>query len=216
MSILDDIDVALDTGTNFVTRNKIFDVLFDDMIKQYEHAININRGLYPHLYPHNNFIHLSKEGCIRQIVAQARHAFSSVKMYELLDNFGLDIDELKTFLDSKYMYYIPHVRSYNVELGTSLDFNTNIAEVFEYLNNPEFVTRSYFEYSGYCNRYRGIRGYDDRWEEPYTYDIYNTPEYNYFAESFRKQVLGLELIINGVFWTEFKEYIENKPYKWYD
>ena len=212
MSILDDMDATLDKGTIFSTRNKIFDVLFDEMIKQYEHVNTVNSCLYPH----NNFIHLSKEGCIKQIVAQTRHAFSSVKMYELLDNFGLDIDELKTFLDSKYMYYVPHVRLYNAEFGTSLDFNNNIDEVFEYLNNPEFVTRSYFEYSGYCNRYRGIRGYDDRWGEPYTYDIYNTSEYNYFAESFRKQILGLDLIISGVFWTEFKEYIENKPYKWYD
>ena len=210
MSILDDIDVALDNGTNFVTRNKIFDVLFDDMIKLYEQTKTVNS-----LYPHNNFIHLSKEGCIRQIISQARHAFSFVKIYELLDNFGLDMDELKTFLNSKYMDYVPHVCSYNTEFGPSLDFNNNITVVFEYLNNPEFVTRAYFEYSGYCNRYRGIRRYDDRWEEPYTYDIYNTPEYNYFAESFRKQILGLDLIINNVFWTEFKEYIENKPYKWY-
>ena len=127
MSILDDIDATLDKGTIFSARNKIFDVLFDDMIKQYEHAKTVNS-----LYPHNNFIHLSKEGCIKQIVAQTRHAFSSVKMYELLDNFGLDIDELKTFLDSKYMYYVPHVRSYSTEFGTSLDFNNNITVVFEY------------------------------------------------------------------------------------
>ena len=209
MSILDDMDVALDKGTNFATRNKIFDVLFDDMIKLYEQSKTVNS-----LYPHNNFIHLSKEGCIKQIISQARHTFPCIKMYELLDNFGLDIDELKTFLDSKYMSYIPNVRSYSTEFGTSLDFNNNIAVVFEYLNNPEFVTRSYFEYSGYCNRYRCVREYDDRWETP-IYDIYHTPEYNYFAESFRKQILGLDLIINSVFWTEFKEYIENKPYKWY-
>ena len=209
MSILADMDVALDKGTNFAIRNKIFDVLFYDMIKLYEQYKTVNN-----LYPHNNFIHLSKEGCIKQIVAQTRHAFSSVKMYELLDNFGLDIDELKTFIDSKYMYYVPHVSSYNTEFGTSLDFNNNITVVFEYLNNPEFVTRSYFEYSGYCNRYRGIRKCDNEWKTP-IYDIYHTPEYNYFAESFRKQILGLDLIINSVFWTEFKEYIENKPYKWY-
>ena len=210
MSILANMDVALDNGTNFATRNKIFDVLFDDMIKLYEQTKTVNS-----LYPHNNFIHLSKEVCIKQIISQAKHTFSSVKMYELLDNFGLDMDELKTFLDSKYMYYIPNVRSYSIEFGTSIDFNNNITVVLEYLNNPEFVTRAYFEYSGYCVRNRGIRECDDRWKAP-IYDIYHTPEYNYFAESFRKQILGLELIINGVFWTEFKEYIENKPYKWYD
>ena len=210
MSILADMDVALDKGTNFATRNKIFDVLFDDMIKLYEQSKTFNN-----LDPHNYFIHLSKEGCIKQIISQAKHTFSSVKMYELLDNFGLDMDELKTFLDSNYISYVPNVRSHNIELGTSLDFNNNITVVFEYLNNPEFVTRAYFEYSGYCVHHRYVREYEDRWNTP-IYDIYHTPEYNYFAESFRKQVLGLELIINGVFWTEFKEYIENKPYKWYN
>jgi hypothetical protein len=188
MSILNDLETTLDNGTNYVTRNKIFDVLFDDMVK----LLNCDLETRNSQSPFSRFVFFNKESYINRIKSSAKQSFSMVRLYELLNHFGLSDNELKLFLNSDYIHiYQTEYRAYDMEYGTSIDFNSDIDLIYQYLENPEAVAKWYAQYAhiDFCKK---------------------------FARAFRKQILSLNVIVNDIFWNEFSEYISNKPLEWYD
>jgi hypothetical protein len=191
MSILNDLETTLDNGTNYATRNKIFDVLFDDMVK----VINNNsvtgityQGHHISIQGTSNAnggysFFLGKDSYLRHLKVKAKESFSMVRLYELTDHFGLSNNELKLFLESDYIHiYQTNYRAYDMEFGTCIDFNSDIDLIYQYLENPEAVEKLYAKYA-------------------------HIDYYENFACSFRKQILSLSVIVNDKFWTEFSEYI---------
>lgn len=198
MSLLTDIETTFDNGTIFSTRNKIFDVLFNDILVL------------------SNDPYLS----IRHLILLAKKTFSMVKAYELIDKFGVELHELKLLFSSDYIVYstfhnINNSRLYRVygnDIGTCIDFNIDKKTILEYLENPSIVTQSYYNY---CHS----RKIYDRRDAP-IYNIYDNsspeyPEYNYFANLFKKQILDFNIVISEKFWEEFEEYAKDKIISWY-
>lgn len=191
MSLLADIETTFDNGTVLSTRNKIFDVLFNDMLVL------------------SNDPYLS----IRHLILLSKKTFSMVKAYELIDKFGVELNELKLFFNSGYIVYstFHNLNSivYRNDIGTCIDFNIDMKTILEYLENPSVVTQSYYNYCYSQKIY-------DRRDEP-IYDN-NSPEclaYNYFAQLFKKQILDFNIIISEKFWEEFNEYAKDKIASWY-
>ena len=222
MSILNDLETTLDNGTNYVTKTKIFDIIFDDMVKVLSNESAITGISYQgHHFPIQGTSNangwgysffMGKDSYLRHLKAKAKDAFSMVRLYELSDHFGLSNNELKLFLESDYIHiYQTEYRAYDMEYGTSIDFNSDMDLLYQYLENPEIITQSYYNY---CYS----RKVDNRRDTP-IHNIYdhNSSDYHYFARSFRKQILSLNVIVNDRFWTEFSEYISKKPLvEWYD
>lgn len=190
MSILNDLETTLDNGTILSARNKIFDVLFNDMLVL------------------SNDPYLS----IRHLILLAKKTFSMVKAYELIDKFEVELHELKLLFSSDYIVYstfhnINNSRLYRVygnDIGTCIDFNIDKKTILEYLENPSVVTQSYYNY---CHS----REIYERRDVP-VYNIYDnsSPEYNYFANLFKKQILNFNIVISEKFWEEFSEYAKDK------
>jgi hypothetical protein len=202
MSILNDLETSLDNGTNYVTKTKIFDVLFDDMVKAMSNESSITGIAYQgHHFPIQGTsnanggysLFMGKDSYLRHLIHKAKQSFSMVRLYELSDHFGLSNNEIKLFLESDYIHiYQTEYRAYDMEYGTSIDFNSYIDLLFQYLENPETIAKCYAHYAHieFCS---------------------------HFARAFRKQILSLNVIVNDRFWTEFSEYIRNKPLvEWYD
>ena len=128
MSLLADIETTFDNGTILSTRNKIFNVLFNDMLVL------------------SNDPYLS----IRHLILLAKKTFSMVKAYELVDKFEVELHELKLFIKSGYIVYSTFhnidSRVYGNDIGTCIDFNLDIKTILEYLENPSVVTQSYYNY----------------------------------------------------------------------
>ena len=198
MSLLADIETTFDNGTILSTRNKIFDVLFNDMLVL------------------SNDPYLS----IRHLILLAKKTFSMVKAYELIDKFGVELHELKLLFSSDYIVYstfhnINNSRLYRVygnDIGTCIDFNIDKKNILEYLENPSIVTQSYYNY---CHSQKIY----DRRDTP-IYNIYDNSspeylEYNYFANLFKKQILDFNIVISAKFWEEFEEYAKDKIISWY-
>jgi hypothetical protein len=219
MSILNDLEKTLDNGTNYASRNKIFDVLFDDMVKAMSNESSITGISYQgHHFPIQGTsnanggysLFMGKDSYLRHLIRKAKQSFSMVRLYELYDHFGLSDNEIKLFLESDYIHiYQTEYRAYDMEYGTSIDFNSDMDLLFQYLENPEIITQSYYNYC-YSQKV------DNRRDTP-IYNIYghSSSDYHYFARSFRKQILSLNVIVNDRFWGEFSEYIRNKPLEWY-
>ena len=199
MSILNDLETTLDNGTNYATRNKIFDVLFDDMVKVINNNSITGIAYQGHHMPIQGTSNanggysffLGKDSYLRHLKVKAKESFSMVRLYELSDHFGLSNDELKLFLESDYIHiYQTEYRAYDMEYGTSIDFNSDIDLIYQYLENPETIAKLYADYvhTEFCTN---------------------------FARAFRKQILSLNVIVNDRFWSEFSEYIRNKPLEWY-
>lgn len=218
MSILNDLETSLDNGTNYVSRTKIFDVLFDDMVKAMSNESSITGIAYQgHHFPIQGTsnanggysLFMGKDSYLRHLKAKAKQSFSMVRLYELYDHFGLSDNEIKLFLESDYIHiYQTEYRAYDMEYGTSIDFNCDMDLLFQYLENPEIITQSYYNYC-YSQKV------DNRRDTP-IYNIYDhsSSDYHYFARSFRKQILSLNVIVNDRFWSEFSEYISKKPLEW--
>lgn len=220
MSILNDLETTLDNGTNYVTRNKIFDILFDDMVKvmSNEHSITgiAYQGHHLPIQGTSNAnggysFFLGKDSYLRHLKVKAKEAFSMVRLYELSNHFGLSNNELKLFLESDYIHiYQTEYRAYDMEYGTIIDFNSDMELLYQYLENPETITQSYYNY---CYSQKTVNHRDMPTHD--IYDPYSSSDYHYFAQSFRKQILSLNVIVNDRFWTEFSEYISKKPLEWY-
>ena len=108
-----------------------------------------------------------------------------------LSSYKFAAHELKLFLESDYIHiYQTEYRAYDMEYGTSIDFNSDIDLIYQYLENPETIAKLYADYvhTEFCTN---------------------------FARAFRKQILSLNVIVNDRFWGEFSEYIRNKPLEWY-
>lgn len=218
MSILNDLETSLDNGTNYVTKTKIFDVLFDDMVKAMSNESSITGIAYQgHHFPIQGTsnanggysLFMDKYSYLRHLKAKAKQSFSMVRLYELYDHFGLSDNEIKLFLESDYIHiYQTEYRAYDMEYGTSIDFNCDMDLLWQYLENPEIITQSYYNYC-YSQKV------DTRRDTP-IYNIYghSSSDYHYFARSFRKQILSLNVIVNDRFWSEFSEYISKKPLEW--
>ena len=221
MSILNDLETTLDNGTNYVTKTKIFDIIFDDMVKvlskesaitgiSYQgHHMPIQGTSNANGWGYSFF--MGKDSYLRHLKVKAKEAFSMVRLYELSDHFGLSNNELKLFLESDYIHiYQTEYRAYDMEYGTSIDFNSDMELLYQYLENPEIITQSYYNY---CYS----RNVDNRRELTTPIYDHSSSDYHYFARSFRKQILSLNVIVNDRFWTEFSEYISKKPLvEWYD
>lgn len=215
MSILADLQTTLDNGTNFSTRNKIFDVLFNDMVK----VINSNSdcsitgiSFQGHHLPiqgtsnaNGYSLFMGKSSYINRIKNSARQSFSMVRLYELSDHFGLSNNELKLFLESDYIHtYQTEYRAYDMEYGTRIDFNSDMDLLYQYFENPETITQLYYNYcySQKVDNHRDISTCN-------IYDPYSSSDYHYFANSFRKQILSLNVIVTDKFWSEFNDYLNN-------
>lgn len=187
MSLLNDIETTFDNGTVLSTRNKIFDVLFHDMLMLSNAEANLS---------------------VRHLILLAKKTFSMVKAYELVDKFRVELHELKLFFSSGYIVYSTfhniNSRVYGNDIGTCIDFNIDMKTVLDYLENPSVVTQSYYNYCYSQEIY-------NRREIP-TYNIYDysSSEYSYFAHLFKKQILDFNIVISEKFWEEFKEYAKDK------
>lgn len=199
MSILNDLETTLDNGTNYITRNKIYDILFDDMVKVMNNNSITGIAYQGHHIPLQGTSNanggysffLGKDSYLRHLKAKAKESFSMVRLYELSDHFGLSDNEIKLFLESDYIHiYQTEYRAYDMEYGTSIDFNSDINLLYQYLENPETIAKMYAHYvhTEFCTN---------------------------FACAFRKQILSLNVIVNERFWGEFSEYISKKPLEWY-
>lgn len=186
MSLLADIETTFDNGTVLSTRNKIFDVLFNDMLKL------------------SNEPNLS----VRHMMLLAQKTFSMVKAYELVDKFEVELHELKLFIKSGYILYSTfhniNSRVYGKDIGTCIDFNIDIKTILEYLENPSVVTQSYYN----CCYSQEI--YNRREVPVYNIYDYSSVEYNYFAHLFKKQILNFTIVMGGKFWEEFEEYAKDR------
>lgn len=188
MSLLADIETTFDTGTVLSTRNKIFDVLFNDMLK-------LSNPYEPHI-------------SARHMMLLSKRTFSMVKAYELVDKFEVELQELKLFFKSGYILYSTfhniNSRVYGNDIGTCIDFNIDIKTILEYLENPSVVTQSYYNYCYSQEIY-------NRQDVP-VYNIYDysSVEYNYFAQLFKKQILNFTIVMSGKFWEEFEEYVKDR------
>lgn len=186
MSLLADIETTFDNGTVLSTRNKIFDVLFKDMLVL------------------SNEPNISVKGMIRL----SKNTFSMVKAYELVDKFGVELHEFKLFFSSGYILYSTfhniNSRIYGNDIGTCIDFNIDIKTILEYLENPSVVTQSYYNYC-YSQEI-----YNRRDVPVYNIYDYSSLEYNYFAQLFKKQILDFNIVVSEKFWKEFEEYAKDK------
>lgn len=186
MSLLADIETTFDNGTVLSTRNKIFDALFNDML-----VLSNNPNI-----------------SIRHMMLLAKKTFSMVKAYELIDNFRVELHEFKLFFSSGYIIYSTfhniNSRVYGNDIGTCIDFNIDIKTILEYLENPSVVTQSYYNYCYSQEIY-------NRHEVP-VYNIYDysSPDYNYFAHLFKKQILNFNIVMDEKFWEEFEEYAKDR------
>lgn len=191
MSLLADIETTFDNGTVLSTRNKIFDVLFNDMLM------------------------LSNEPNIsaRHMMLLAKKTFSMVKAYELVNKFGVELHELKLFFSSGYILYSTFhnidSRVYGNDIGTCMDFNIDIKTILEYLENPSVITQSYYNY---CYSQEIYNRHDVVMHDVPVYNIYDhsSVEYNYFAQLFKKQILNFTIVMSGKFWEEFEEYVKDR------
>lgn len=186
MSLLADIETTFDNGTVLSTRNKIFEVLFNDMLK------------------------LSNEPNIsaRHMMLLSKRTFSMVKAYELVDKFGIELHEFKLFFSSGYILYSTFhnidSRVYGNDIGTCIDFNIDIKTILEYLENPSVVTQSYYN----CCYSQEI--YNRREVSVYNIYDYSSVEYNYFAQLFKKQILNFTITMGDKFWKEYEEYAKDR------
>lgn len=188
MSLLADIETTFDNGTVLSTRNKIFDVLFNDMLK-------LSNDPNPNI-------------SVRHMMLLAKKTFTMVKAYELVDKFGVELHELKLFFSSGYIIYSTfhniNSRVYGNDIGTCIDFNIDKKTILEYLENPSIVTQLYYNYCYSQEIY-------NRQDVP-VYNIYDysSVEYNYFAQLFKKQILNFTIAMGGKFWEEFEEYAKDR------
>lgn len=186
MSLLADIETTFDNGTVLSTRNKIFDVLFHDMLVL------------------SNDPNIS----VRHMMLLAKKTFSMVKAYELVDKFEVELHEFKLFFSSGYILYSTfhniNSRVYGNDIGTCIDFNIDIKTILEYLENPSVVTQSYYNYC-YSQEI-----YNRRDVPVYNIYDYSSSEYNYFAQLFKKQILNFTIAISEKFWEEFEEYAKDR------
>ena len=193
MSLLADIETTFDNGTVLSTRNKVFDVLFNDMLVL------------------SNDPNIS----VRHMMLLSKKTFSMVKAYELVDKFGVELHELKLFLSSGYIMYSTFhnmntindsklIRVYGNDIGTGIDFNIDLKTILEYLDNPSVITQSYYNYC--CSQQICER----RDVPAYNIEGYSIPDYHYFTHLFKKQILDFNVLIGNKFWEEFEEYAKDK------
>lgn len=196
MSLLADIETTFDNGTVLSTRNKIFDVLFHDMYNMLVLSTDPRYMGMPNI-------------SLRHMMLLAKKTFSMVKAYELVYKFGVELHELKLFFSSGYIVYstfhnINNSRVYGNDIGTCMDFNIDMQTILDYLENPSIITQSYYNYCYSQEIYTR--------QDISVYNIYDnsSPEYNYFANLFKKQILDFNIVISEKFWEEFEEYAKDK------